>query len=57
MKREESERLSRSRRCMGGAVFYDVTGQPGRQSTAEMPESEDLPLCRELHAITEYDQV
>lgn len=44
MKREESEKLSRSRRCMGRAVSSYVTGKPGRQSTAETPESEDLPL-------------
>lgn len=44
MKREESEKLSRSRRCMGRAAFYCVTGQPGRRNAAEIPESEDLPL-------------
>lgn len=38
-----SERLTRSRRCKGRAVFYDVTGKLGRQNAAMTPKSEDLP--------------
>lgn len=46
-----SENLTRSRRCIGEASFYNVTGNPGRQNVVLILKSEDLPCAYDLHRL------